>query len=690
MSKALFIESLRRSYRNWQRKRNRILPTEAPPPFFYARDINAVKEYFSGIAAKQPTSPPELANSYQGHCFVCRKDVLFKVVIPADGSPVSWRETLQCPHCDLINRWRSCLHVFEAICEPTANDRIYLTETLSPIYQNLAGRFPLLRSSEYFPDKEFGEMVQTHVKPVRNEDVTRLSFSDASMDIILSFDVLEHVADYRSALREFYRVLGSGGQLVVSVPFSDRHETRVRARMHENGHIEHLVEPCYHGDPLSDQGVLSFYDFGMELLDEMRAAGFQECFVLCYHSRKWAYLNENVVFIARKLKVTESRARLIRLARKSFSEQLSLISERSAELTRRAMLSVQKRVSRPQQWPLPPGEQVEQSFDTTDVVNQAMLELPEIFHYWSNKFLVPEMSRFGFDNPEDFFFLNTKKFMKGPGRNHGIKILSIGSGECGFEIRITEKLLQWQLTGFVIECLDVNEDKLEKGRRAVEAAGLADYFLFTQGDLNHWRPYRKYEIAYANQSLHDVVNLGGLFDSVNRALKPAGWFIISDMIGRNAGKYWPETLDASEPFWNELPRTYRYNRMLNRQEERFNNAGAPDKCIEVNRSQEILPLLHARFNFRFFFPYGNMIFMFIDRSFGHNFDADADWDKDFIDRVHARDEAGLISGELKPGSMLAVLTKQETASVLRHEALTPEKCIRVVSVNDVSDVGRVR
>lgn len=688
MSQTHFKETLRRSYRNWKRKRSRILPAEVPPPFFYARDINAVWEYFSDTAHEQEDNLTNVADGLHGHCFLCNKNVLLGVDTPADNGPVNWRETLVCPRCKLINRWRGCLHVFEAVCEPGIDDRIYLTEALSPIYQNLAGRFPLLRSSEYFPDKAFGEVVQTHREPVRNEDVTCLSFADASFDIVLSFDVLEHVPDYRSALKEFYRVLDTGGQLVLSVPFSDKHETLVRATMDDKGQVTHLVEPCYHGDPLSDEGVLSFYDFGMELLDDMHAAGFQECFVLCYHSREWAYLDENVVFIARKLKAPENRGRLIRLARQSFSEQLRLMSERSAEMTRRTMLSLQNIINRPKQWPLPSGEQFNWSCDEGGAIDKAVLELPEIFHYWSNKFLVPEMSRFGFESAEDFFFQNTKMFMKGPEGNKGIKILSIGSEDCGFEIRIAEKLLQWQLTGFVIECLEINEDKLEKGRRAVEAADLADKFIFTQGDLNHWRPYKRYEIAFANQSLHDVVNLGGLFDSVKRALKPGGWFIISDMIGRNAGTYWPETLHASEPFWNELPRTYRYNRMLNRQEDRFSNAGAPDKNVEVNRSQEILPQLLTRFNFSFFFPFGNMIFMFIDRSFGHNFDAGAYWDRDFIDRVHARDEAGLISGELKPGSMLAVLTNKETASVLRHEGLTPEKCVRVAPVNGVIDAGR--
>ena len=94
------------------------------------------------------------------------------------------------------------------------------------------------------------------------------------------------------------------------------------------------------------------------------------------------------------------------------------------------------------------------------------------------------------------------------------------------------------------------------------------------------------------------------------------------------------------------------------------------------RSQDILPLLLERFNFKFFYPYGNIIFVFIDRVFGHNFDVDAGWDRDFVERVHACDEAGILSGELKPTSMLAVLTNQKTEMVLKHPALTPEHCVR--------------
>jgi SAM-dependent methyltransferase len=59
---------------------------------------------------------------------------------------------------------------------------------------------------------------------VQREDVTALSFGDASIARIMSLDTLEHVEGYPQALREFHRVLTPGGALIVHVPvyFYDR------------------------------------------------------------------------------------------------------------------------------------------------------------------------------------------------------------------------------------------------------------------------------------------------------------------------------------------------------------------------------------------------------------------------------------------------------------------------------------
>lgn len=49
-------------------------------------------------------------------------------------------------------------------------------------------------------------------------DGAHLDFPDASFDLVIASDVLEHIQDEAQALREWTRVLRPGGQLVVFVP----------------------------------------------------------------------------------------------------------------------------------------------------------------------------------------------------------------------------------------------------------------------------------------------------------------------------------------------------------------------------------------------------------------------------------------------------------------------------------------
>ena len=680
MSTYSYFEPLRRFYRNWLRKKKRVLPTDLPTPFFYAQDINAVHEYFDALASENGRTP-DSSSEFNGTCHICKKEVVFKVDLPADGDTVNWRETLKCPECGLINRWRSCLHVFDAVCQPVVKDRIYLTESLTPVHQNLASRFPALCASEYFPDCKPGELIDIHGNVVRNEDVTRLTFADASMESILCFDLLEYVRDYRSALREFYRVLNSGGQLLISVTFRFQQESLLRATLDQEGNVKHLVEPSFHGDPQSAQAMLRYHDFGMELLDEIRQAGFQECFLLCYNSIRWGYPNDNVILVARKLKSSVRKTELIKSAWQRTCYQSRLIQQAMIMRFRSIVLSTRKRVTllfKPHSSQYRDKVEFEKDFFKE---KEEIHDLPDIFHYWSNKYLAAEMRRFGFDNSEEFFIDRIQEFLKAS-KPRKVELLSIGSGNCDLELRIGKELLRWGHDNFVFECLDLNPDMLERGREAAGRAGLAAYFRFSRDDFNNWKPVRKYGVILANQSLHHVLNLEGLFDSVKKALQLDGVFLVSDMIGRNGHMRWPEALDALKPFWNELPENYRFNRLQNRLEPDYINHDCSTEGFEGIRAQDILPLLLERFNFNFFFPFGNIIFVFIDRPFGHNFDAAAEWDKDFIDRVHERDEAGLISAELKPTSMLAVLSCGESETQLRHPMLSPQHCVRLATNND--------
>jgi SAM-dependent methyltransferase len=131
--------------------------------------------------------------------------------------------------------------------------------------------------------------------------MTSLTFPDASLDFILSLEVLEHIPDYRAALREAARVLCPDGVLLISAPFHGKEGNLVRARILPDGQVEHLEAPEYHGDPLSSKGCLCFYYFGWELMDDLRTAGFRDVAGFMCWSRDLAYLGENQIqFVARR------------------------------------------------------------------------------------------------------------------------------------------------------------------------------------------------------------------------------------------------------------------------------------------------------------------------------------------------------------------------------------------------------
>ena len=225
-----------------------------------------------------------------GHCQVCNTLVEFHVdyqycATQPDGTRIpNWRERLVCPSCHLNNRMRA---VATLLNQP--GSYLYLTEAITPLFFAMKKIRNNTVGSEFLQDgTPLGEQ---NGKGVRNEDVTQLTFRDNEFDEIGTFDVLEHVPDYRSAIKEFYRCLKDGGTLVLTAPFDpSSKDTLVRATINESGEITHLLPPEYHGDPLNESGTLSFYLFGWDLLDTIRSAGFSEVHLRLNWDPQYGYL----------------------------------------------------------------------------------------------------------------------------------------------------------------------------------------------------------------------------------------------------------------------------------------------------------------------------------------------------------------------------------------------------------------
>jgi SAM-dependent methyltransferase len=129
---------------------------------------------------------------------------------------------------------------------------------------------PNLSFSDFHADVPRG----SYVNDVRNEDLSALTYPDASFDLVLTSETLEHVPDLAAALEEILRVLVPGGRHVFTVPILPGvPKTFARAALDPYGNIHHLATPISH--PGGDSGYPVFTEFGADLPEILREAGFE-------------------------------------------------------------------------------------------------------------------------------------------------------------------------------------------------------------------------------------------------------------------------------------------------------------------------------------------------------------------------------------------------------------------------------
>ena len=94
-------------------------------------------------------------------------------------------------------------------------------------------------------------------------------------------------------------------------------------------------------------------------------------------------------------------------------------------------------------------------------------DLPAIFHYWTNRYLLPKFEPYGFSNINSFFTLNLEQRFAREDKDCR-RFISIGSGNCDSEIVFAKLLMGQGHENFTIECLDINQEMLERGKALAE------------------------------------------------------------------------------------------------------------------------------------------------------------------------------------------------------------------------------
>jgi hypothetical protein len=219
---------------------------------------------------------------------------------------------------------------------------------------------------------------------------------------------------------------------------------------------------------------------------------------------------------------------------------------------------------------------------------------------------------------------------------------------------------------------------LKRGAELASEKQLADHFEFLTTDVGHWQPTHPVAVVMAHHSLHHILDLEDVFANIRKAIGTTGYFLTCDMIGRNGHMRWPEALDIIHNIWRAMPDRYKYNHQLKRFEAMYENWNCSTEGFEGIRAQDILPLLVQEFQFEAFIAYGNLPDIFVDRSFGYNFDVEKLEDREFIDRIGALNDRLIGEGVIKPTQMMAVLRGQSTGKLCCFEHWTPEFCVRKV------------
>ncbi|MGK7932473.1 MAG: methyltransferase domain-containing protein [Microcystaceae cyanobacterium] len=236
------------------------------------------------------------SKSTAGRCPVCGKLTLFK------GFTDNLRESGFCKHCNSTNRQRQmaslCLIALKEMTDiqfssleqfkQQANHhpslqpfKIFNTETTGSVHNYLKD-FEGYSCSEYLGDEyKSGEVIQG----ILHQNLKATSFENDSIDLLMSSDVFEHIPEPYEAFKEVYRILKPGGRHIFTVPFySDRYRDEIRATLNEDGTVNHLLEPAYHGDPIREEGILVYVIFALEMLCKLSDIGFQAKLYNLYNS----------------------------------------------------------------------------------------------------------------------------------------------------------------------------------------------------------------------------------------------------------------------------------------------------------------------------------------------------------------------------------------------------------------------
>lgn len=193
----------------------------------------------------------------EGYCPCCCQQTEFV-------SENYWlRDYYICSKCGSIPRQRALMKVLRGLYPDLKKVRIHESSPSKEMAAQFRRETDLYACSYFVENLPLGADLGNGAT---NENLEQLTLPDHSVDVFITQDVLEHVYNPQKAFQEIERVLSVGGVHLFTTPI------RLFAKTQPRGYFDgkkwiNILPPVYHGNPISEQGSLVTYDWGVDIAD---------------------------------------------------------------------------------------------------------------------------------------------------------------------------------------------------------------------------------------------------------------------------------------------------------------------------------------------------------------------------------------------------------------------------------------
>jgi SAM-dependent methyltransferase len=209
------------------------------------------------------------------------------------------------------------------------------------------------------------------------------------------------------------------------------------------------------------------------------------------------------------------------------------------------------------------------------------------------------------------------------------RLLVLGAGSGWLERALAEK----DGIGSVTAC-DFAPETVAAAEKAARLAGLDQIRYLVINLETEALPEGPFDAIFANDVLHHITDLEGLYARIHEALAPEGKFLFNEYVGPNRFQYSDARMDAINRYFRLIPDHLRFNPYwsgLFWSRFRVDPAKlAADDPTEAVRSEDVLPLARRYFDVEAEYPYGGGLLNPLLYEIIGNFDEQNPYDRQLL------------------------------------------------------------